>query len=125
VAAIQNLFVRLKKDSGTQVSKKLSKKWTLDNQNWKLISPFRHETNLTTKELSFLQLLVSEKGNPVSRNKLLTSLGYHSDGPYGNRALDVMIVRLRKKIKSNIREEVPIRTVHSVGFCFSAPAKQI
>ncbi|WP_198002413.1 helix-turn-helix domain-containing protein, partial [Chlorobium ferrooxidans] len=39
---------------------------------------------------------------------------------FGNRALDALIHRLRRKYEeTNIK--IPIKTIHGSGYCFSAP----
>jgi DNA-binding response OmpR family regulator len=52
----------------------------------------------------------------VEKEEILNELGYLSDGPYGNRALGVMVARLRKKIKTKVGENALIETVYGFGF---------
>lgn len=125
-ASIKNLYLRLEREktSKNDASAAQNDTWIFNSHNWTLESPTGKSSKLTTKEFIFLQLLISKNGNPVLRETILTALDYHNEGAYGNRALDVMIVRLRSKIKKDTQEELPVKTVHSVGYCFSAYIKQ-
>ncbi len=124
VVAINDLINRL----GVQISSSntigASDSWSLDLEHWLLVCPEGSKTELTTKEISFLQSLIAANDSEVPRQVLLQKLGYHQDGPYGSRSLDVMIVRLRKKIKA-VSGCSPIKTVHGVGYSFSAKARQL
>lgn len=114
-AAIKSLFSRLI-NSNTHTNRK----WFFDTKSRLLISPSGVKITLTLKEQIFIEFLIENDGAPVTRMTLLKVLGYNTDGPYGSRALDVMVVRLRKKIKDSTNEPSPIKTVHSFGFAFNA-----
>ena len=120
VAAIRNLFVRL-----TPIVPNVplgSYNWQLDKSSWCLITPDNHEIKLTAKELKFLELLMSQFGENVDRHAVKLTLGYTTDD-YGNRSIDSLVRRLRKKVLSNINIQLPLQTVHAVGYCFSASAQ--
>ncbi len=125
-ATINNLLIRLKKHTSGHMIPQHDNEWLLHSRNWVLISPAGEKIKLTTKEMSFLQIIFDEDGTPVLRENVLSSLEYGNEGPYGNRALDVMLVRLRKKIKSETNsDDLPFKTVHSVGFVLATEGRQI
>lgn len=64
--------------------------------------------------------LAAFPGKPVSRETLLTTLGY-GDDEYANRAMDSLVRRLRRKIEKCFNRQTPIKTAHAMGYCFSAP----
>lgn len=118
-AAIRSLMSRLERDVTDAPKEEAETKWDLDKQTRTLVSPANVQIKLTAKEWAFIEALKAKEGEPVSRETLLTTLGYNADGPYGSRALDVMVVRLRKKIKEETGLESPILTVYSFGYSFA------
>ena len=113
IASIKSLAKRLIKPNNIGAGK-----WFFDSKSRQLHSPLGVAVELTLKEQSFIEILSENNGNPVTRMQLLHSLNYSTEGPYGARALDVMIVRLRKKIKNCTSERLPVKTVHGFGFAF-------
>jgi DNA-binding response OmpR family regulator len=91
--------------------------WLLRAETWELITPGGEKLHLTSKEYVFLQTLAEAPNTPVSRKVLLDRLGYQND-EYGNRSLESMIYRLRKKISPNL--ETPIKTANGSGYIFTA-----
>ncbi|PKN16086.1 MAG: DNA-binding response regulator [Deltaproteobacteria bacterium HGW-Deltaproteobacteria-23] len=95
--------------------------WLLLKELWTLLSPGSVMIKLTSKEFRLLEALIKNADNPVSRDQLITLLGY-SDDEYANRAMDSLVRRLRRKIEGFTHLPSPIKTVHSAGYCFTAPA---
>ena len=60
-----------------------------------------------------------QTGTVVPRADLRAELGYDADPP-GDRNLDAVIRRLRRKIESVTGSPAPIQTVHGQGYLFSA-----
>ena len=94
--------------------------WTLSLRSYELTPPDGEAMRLTEKEATFLRLLTEAHENRCERNDLLDGLDYQQD-EYGDRALNSLVLRLRKKIEAVINEESPIRTAHGVGFFLSEP----
>lgn len=70
---------------------------------------------LTAKELKLLQLFHTHPGEVMSRDRLLNEVwGYHYYGT--TRALDQVVVQLRKKLGDNGGEPKHLLTVHGVGY---------
>jgi len=92
--------------------------WSLDLSNWSLTSPAKKNIRLTANELHFLQLLAESNGQVVPRTVLLEKLYPRIDN-YTSRALDALVRRLRKKVRSIQAGESPIQTSYAQGFTFS------
>ncbi len=89
--------------------------WTLASDEWLLITPEGNKLHLTSKEYAFLNCLAEAPQGIVSRNSLLTILGYeHND--CGNRSLESLVYRLRKKISPKL--DTPIKTANGSGYTF-------
>ncbi|HEY1723140.1 MAG TPA: response regulator transcription factor [Magnetospirillaceae bacterium] len=95
--------------------------WTLQPARWMLESPAGIAVNLTTKEMAFMETLASANAT-VERSQILLRLGYQDDDG-GNRSLDALVRRLRIKAEEALEGGLPIRTVHGIGYIFSAPLK--
>ena len=96
--------------------------WGLARSTWSLLGPDGAVVSLTGKETQFLELLAVIPGSPVSRDHLLTKLYLRHD-EYTSRSLDSLVRRLRAKIMATTETPIPIKTVHAVGYCFSARLK--
>jgi len=119
VAAINSLYARLS-ESPAVLEEKIGH-WNLDKGSWKLVSPAGLEVKMTAKEMVFMDALMSCAGENITRQDLSNILNYPADD-YGNRSMDAMVRRLRKKSAQELGEHLPIQTVHAVGYCFSSPA---
>jgi DNA-binding response OmpR family regulator len=119
VAAIKSLHGRV---SGNlpDVSQALEC-WRLNMSSWQLASPDGMALKLTAKEIEFLEKLIEQPDATISRQMVIEELGYPTDD-YGNRSLDAMVRRLRKKVFEEFNMDLPLQTVHGVGYCFSASA---
>lgn len=91
--------------------------WKLNPEAWALITPAGQGIHLTAKEYAFIHELAGTPNEPVKRCMLLKLLDYTLD-EYGNRALESLIYRLRKKISPTL--ETPIKTVSGSGYIFTA-----
>lgn len=93
--------------------------WVLAQSSWTLVSPDGTQIQLTGKELQFIELLAAHPGKAAARDALLLKL-YQRHDEYTSRSLDSLVRRVRVKIMSVTDVPVPIKTVHAVGYCFSA-----
>jgi DNA-binding response OmpR family regulator len=92
--------------------------WRLLRNACTLITPQGNKTILTSKEFDLLEKLASSPNTVVERPDLLKALDYEND-ELGNRALDALIHRLRRK-KEELDHRIPVKTVHGSGYSFSA-----
>jgi DNA-binding response OmpR family regulator len=93
--------------------------WTLKPQNWTLMSPSGMVVKLTHSETVLLQRLSRAPGQAISRQDLVLSLG-HDPQSYDYRRMEILVRRLRNKTKELLGSELPVETVHKVGYAFTA-----
>lgn len=95
--------------------------WRLAKQGWHLTGPDGKALDLTAREFLLLKCLFEVNGETVSRkviaDKIIGTRIFNSD-----ERLDVMLARLRKKCAATLGQPLPIKTVHQVGYAFTAPA---
>ena len=71
---------------------------------------------LTSAETAMLKLLADNAGKPVSREELAK----HMQGAPNERAIDVQVTRLRKKIEESEGKPVYLQTVRGAGYVLYA-----
>ncbi len=98
--------------------------WRLESVTWSLVTPDGVRISLTSKEQQFLACFEEGDGNITERELLLERLYQRSD-EYTSRSLDSLVRRLRIKIMQATHRDVPIKTVHAVGYCFTARLQQV
>ena len=108
---VRNLTRRLR----TQITPQ----WILNPQHWTLASPTGLVIKLTYSETLLLQRLTRAPGQAVSRRDLVLSLGHDPDS-YDYRRMEILVRRLRNKIKEVLGSELPLETVHKIGYAFTA-----
>jgi two-component system OmpR family response regulator len=91
--------------------------WLLDTDCWTLTAPDGQHADLSTSELRLLAGLAEARGRVLSRDQLmdLSAVG----GDSFDRAVDVHISRLRKKLRPMGGENL-VRTVRGEGYCVGA-----
>jgi len=72
---------------------------------------------LTHYELEILRLLILNKEQPVSRDRLLNEIWGYQSVP-ATRTVDNHVVRLRQKIEEDAKNPKHIVTVHGMGYKF-------
>jgi two-component system phosphate regulon response regulator OmpR len=75
------------------------------------------EIVLTGGELSLLQVLVMHAGRPLGRERLL-DLTRGRQAQFGDRSVDVQIMRLRRVLEDDPANPRYIQTVRSMGYMF-------
>lgn len=78
---------------------------------WQGNEPIR----LTATEVRLMRILTTEANSPVSREDLAEGIGHETDSAQ-QRAVDVQITRLRKKIEANPRQPRYLQTVRGEGY---------
>ncbi len=118
VFAIRNLHGRVNVVAEPQSAH--SDRWIFCDESATLTSPNNVSCKLTTKEHRLIRTLSqhSDNGGETTRDEILQALSYPDD-EYGNRALESLIRRLRKKLKEETEHESPIVTVHGLGYKLS------
>ena len=92
--------------------------WTLDTQRCELSDAQRSVVPLTQGEYSLLALTQNAR-RVLSREQLL-ELTHSESADVFDRTIDVLIMRLRRKIEVNPHQPLLIKTIRGLGYVFSA-----
>jgi len=71
---------------------------------------------LTTAEATMMRILSKRPGEPVSRSALLGEGGSEDEGGAQERAVDVQVTRLRRKIEQDPKSPRYLQTVRGAGY---------
>jgi len=93
--------------------------WVLDLSRRRLLSPDGVETPLTGGEYELLVILVERANQVLTRDMLMDMLRGRQTGPF-DRAIDVAISRLRRKLEDDGRHAQLIKTVRGGGYVLAA-----
>ena len=91
--------------------------FTLDEDGRRLFDPAGKPVSLTVAEFDLLVALVRAHGRVLSRNQIL-DLTHHDRDDVFDRTIDVLILRLRRKIERNPQQPWLIRTERGLGYVF-------
>jgi two-component system OmpR family response regulator len=94
--------------------------WELNLRTRRLTSPKGERIELTNGEFSLLQAFCAAPGRILSRDQLL-ELSRLDGAEVYDRAVDVQILRLRRKIEPNPGRPEYIKTERGVGYIFNLP----
>ncbi|MES0884245.1 response regulator transcription factor [Roseibium sp. SCP14] len=89
--------------------------WVIDLVNRKAICTSDPSKTLTSSEFSLLEILAATPNEPVSRTKILEQLGAETDRLI-DRNVDVLVLRLRRKIERNPDLPRHIKTRRGKGY---------
>lgn len=93
--------------------------YALDMQSHSLSDPLGHDIALTTGEFALLRTLVEHPGQVLSRDQLMSHVHGREAGPF-DRAIDVQIGRLRRKIEADPARPKLIKSVRGAGYLFAS-----
>jgi two-component system OmpR family response regulator len=96
--------------------------WRLDLVRRELRSPLGVVVNLSSGEFSLLRAFVERPQRVLTRDQLL-EFARGPDSDAFDRAIDVQISRLRKKLDDGSGQDL-IRTIRNEGYMFSAKVKR-
>jgi DNA-binding response OmpR family regulator len=88
--------------------------WALNLNTRRLTAPDQRAVPLTNAEFNLLVVFLSSPGTIISREKLLESTRAFDD--IYDRAIDVQILRLRRKLEADPRHPTLLRTERGVGY---------
>ncbi|HYZ62124.1 MAG TPA: response regulator transcription factor [Acetobacteraceae bacterium] len=97
--------------------------WTLEPARRRLLDPDRVEVPLTGGEYDLLAAMVERANQVLTRDMLLELLRGRQAGPY-DRAIDVAVSRLRRKLERDGRDPQLIKTVRGGGYVLAAPVER-
>jgi len=97
--------------------------WTLDLARHELTSDSGQPIELTTYEFLLLSALAQRAGQVLSRDRILDVIAKRNWQPY-DRSIDVLVGKLRRKLKDDPRRPRIIRTIRGVGYMLMPPTGQ-
>jgi two-component system OmpR family response regulator len=97
--------------------------WTLEPARRRLLNPDGVEVPLTGGEYDLLVALVDRANRVLTRDMLLDLLRGRQAGPF-DRAIDVAISRLRRKLEDDGRKAQLIKTVRGGGYVLAATVER-
>jgi two-component system OmpR family response regulator len=98
--------------------------WTIDLATRTLLDPARKSVALSDGEFRLLRAFVEHPRRVLTRDQLLDYAGSSESENY-DRAIDVQVSRLRRKLASGAGEEELIRTVRSEGYMFVPAVRRV
>ncbi len=97
--------------------------WTLEPARRRLLSPDGVEVSLTGGEYDLLAALLDRANRVLTRDMLLDLLRGRQAGPF-DRAIDVAISRLRRKLEDDGRHAQLIKTVRGGGYVLAVDVER-
>ena len=98
--------------------------WRLETARRRLLSPDGAEVPLTGGEYELLTILVERPNRVLTRDMLMDLLHNRQPGPF-DRAIDVAVSRLRRKLEDDGRNPSVIKTVRGGGYVLSSPVERV
>jgi DNA-binding response OmpR family regulator len=114
VARVRNIIRRYR---GADKKKSLFRfaRWELDVDRHALRNGNGQSTELTPAEFDLLLALVKNRGHVMSRAQLIDAI-VHTEPPESERAVDVLMSRLRKKIEKDADDPKILLTIRGHGY---------
>ncbi|QFY63611.1 response regulator (plasmid) [Rhizobium grahamii] len=94
-------------------------KWTLNVKKRQLMSAEESEVKLTAGEFNLLIAFLDAPRQVLSREQLLSASRVHDEEIF-DRSIDVLILRLRRKLESDPSTPKLIRTERGAGYIFDS-----
>lgn len=91
--------------------------WVLDRTQYQLVEPSGQSAGLTTGEFRLLEALVLSANRALSRERLFDLTREGRFDAY-DRAIDIQIARIRKKLGDDTKSPEIIKTVRGIGYMF-------
>lgn len=97
--------------------------WVLDRRQYQLFDDTGKPADLTSGEFRLLEALVMAPNRVLSREQLFELTRGSGDFDTYDRAIDIQIARIRKKLQDDPRSPDLIKTVRGVGYMFAGDIK--
>ncbi|WP_437612555.1 response regulator [Erwinia sp. V71] len=98
--------------------------WRLDENRCTLSNPSSEDVPLTQGEYSLLLAMIRHARKVLTRDQLL-ELTHSETLDVLDRTIDVLIMRLRRKIEANPHQPTLIRTLRGLGYVFAADVTRL
>ena len=96
--------------------------WVLDRQKYQVFDGDDIAAELTSGEFKLLEAMLISPNRVLSRERLF-ELTRPGNFEAFDRAIDIQIGRIRKKINDNSRNPVLIKTIRGVGYMFAGESR--
>jgi two-component system, OmpR family, response regulator len=96
--------------------------WILDHHTRRLTAPNGCEAVLTRNEHDLLAAFLKAPQRPLTREQLMNATSMHEDK--FDRSIDVGVLRLRRKLKIELKAAGVIRTERGVGYVLDLPVER-
>lgn len=118
LARIRSVLRRARRATGATGSSSVRMgRRVLDLQRRSLVDADGTEQSLTASEFDLLKLFAENPNRPLARDWLLEATS-HREADSFDRAIDLRVTRLRRKIEHDPAHPETIRTVRGVGYMF-------
>ena len=98
--------------------------WELNLNTRQLVSPKGQHDSLTNGEFSLLVALLAARGRTLSRMQLLELSRLHDDEVY-ERAVDMLVMRLRRKLGEDSANPRCLVTMRGAGYRIGVPVESV
>ena len=96
----------------------------LDASKFEVFAADGKSCGLTTMEFQLLQVLVNAPNRALSRVQILDAV--RADNPHiSDRAIDIQITRIRKKLGVNAKDSQIIKTIRNIGYMLACDTEII
>ncbi|HEY4253839.1 MAG TPA: response regulator transcription factor [Roseomonas sp.] len=92
--------------------------WHLSIEKRELFRPDGQACTLTASEFEVLQVLVAARGKVLSRDEI-SERAFHRPFRPGDRAVDMAVMKIRRKIEINQHHPQAIKSVRPFGYVFT------
>lgn len=97
--------------------------WLLNHQHWCLQTPSGVTIAMTSQEMRILASFADATDSVATRSILLGAIG-KNPLEIEDRSLDAAIRRLRRKVEQTTGMDLPLKTIPTKGYIFTAPLRQ-
>lgn len=101
-----------------------AKSWRFDRIAWALTAPTGRTMRVSQTEYQILARLIDAAGQVVQRQHILAALGDEYLQVY-NRNLDMMISRLRRKVRDRCGVSLPVHSARGIGYVFTGAGEVV
>lgn len=106
------------RENGKQAQLWYFEGWSLDGSKRLLTAPDETSERLPEGEFKLLQALITNSGQVLSRDQLMDAIHDREWTP-NDRSVDVLVGRLRRKLRDNPSDPHFILTAHGAGYMFA------
>jgi DNA-binding response OmpR family regulator len=118
LARIRAILRRTRAAAPEQAAFPPAKNWNFSTDERELYYPDGSRCHLTSTEFEFLRVLIEARGEAVNRDALMESV-FNRPYRHGDRAIDGLVVRVRRKIEPDPDNPTVIKSARQQGYIFT------